>query len=140
MGVYVDEIPRSPKRYPVWPLGIVGSIAHDGDFAAAVVGTTASIKGIGIDIEPAERLPAGVTALVASGEEMLAFSDFEFPDKALFSIKEAVFKAAFPTDEVFMDFQDVHVARRSLSATTVYGRSVNWRILERPRILAIAWL
>jgi 4'-phosphopantetheinyl transferase EntD len=38
-------------RTPVWPDGVVGSITHTGDFAAAAVAWAADIAGLGIDSE-----------------------------------------------------------------------------------------
>lgn len=56
LGVPTAGIPRSPKRYPIWPVGITGSITHDAEFAAAVVAPTGRFGGVGIDIEPAVPL------------------------------------------------------------------------------------
>jgi 4'-phosphopantetheinyl transferase EntD len=139
VGTPVADIPRSPERYPVWPAGITGSIAHDAQFAAAVVAPDDQLGGIGIDIEPAQQLQPGISELVATAEELAAFSDLPFGNKALFSIKEAVFKAVYPHDRTFLDFHDVTVARGSQTATTMYGRTICWRILTIPRVLAIAW-
>lgn len=135
----VDAIPRSTERYPVWPEGVIGSIAHDAAFAAAVVGPAKLIGGIGIDIEPCEPLAPGVAAMVAVPNEMTAFSDLPCGEKVLFSIKEAVFKAVFPRDRVFLDFHDAVVDRGSRTARTSYGRLVSWRIVAEPRVLALAW-
>jgi len=139
LGSPTVEIPRSPQRYPVWPAGLVGSITHDAQFAAAIAGPANNFGGIGVDIEPPRPLPNGVTEIVASADELMAFSDLPYGDKALFSIKEAVFKAVYPHDRVFLDFCDVTVARSSQMATTNCGRILNWRVLTDPWVLAIAW-
>jgi hypothetical protein len=55
MGVRAGEIPRALDRVPVWPGGIVGSITHDGSWAAAVVADAARLGGVGIDIESRRR-------------------------------------------------------------------------------------
>lgn len=139
LGVPVKEIPRTAERYPLWPSGFVGSISHDRDFAAAVVAPAHRLRGIGIDIEPAEALQPGICDIVSSRVEMSAFSDIPFGDKALFSIKEAVFKAVYPLDGRFLDFHEVAVARPARTAKTGYGRVVHWRVITVPRVLAIAW-
>lgn len=139
LGIQVAEIPRTTKRYPLWPSDIVGSISHDREFAAAVVAPANRVRGIGIDIEPAEALQPGICDIVSSRVEMSAFSDIPFGDKALFSIKEAVFKAAYPLDGRFLDFHEVAVARPARTAKTNYGRVVHWRVTTAPRVLAIAW-
>jgi 4'-phosphopantetheinyl transferase EntD len=140
LGVPVAGIPRSPKRYPIWPAGVTGSITHDGEFAAAVIAPTDKFAGVGIDIEPAVPLTPEIRNLVGQPDEWAGFSNFALCDKALFSIKEAVFKAVYPRDEIFLDFHDVSVAFAPRTATISYGGTVHWRILSSPRILAIAWL
>lgn len=138
-GAPVTDIPRSSQRYPVWPAGLVGSITHDDEFAAAVVCPSATLRGIGIDIEPAENLPPDLSQILGSPAELAEFSDLPFGEKALFSIKEAVFKAVFPHDSIFLEFHDVTVSRASQTASTSYGRVVHWRVLNLPRVLALAW-
>jgi len=140
LGVPITGIPRSPKRYPVWPAGITGSITHDAEFAAAVIAPADRFDGVGIDIEPAVPLTPEIRSLVGQPEEWAGFSRFVPCDKALFSIKEAVFKAVYPRDEIFLDFHDVTVAFAPQTATISYGGTVHWRILSSPRVLAIAWL
>jgi 4'-phosphopantetheinyl transferase EntD len=139
LGVPVREIPRTAERYPLWPQGIVGSITHDREFAAAVVAPSDRLRGIGIDIEPAEPLQPGICNIVSPPGEMAAFSDIRFGDKALFSIKEAVFKTVYPRDGRFLDFHEVAVTRHTRTARTNYGRVVHWRVTTLPRVLAIAW-
>jgi 4'-phosphopantetheinyl transferase EntD len=140
LGVPVAAIPRSPSRYPIWPAGITGSITHDAEFAAAMVAPADRFGGIGIDIEPAVPLAAEIRNLVARPEEWAEFSNSGLYDKALFSIKEAVFKAVYPRDGIFLDFYDVTVAFGPQTATISYGGTAHWRILNSPRVLAIAWL
>src|SRR5919197_1670142 len=48
---------RSASGAPVWPVGVVGSLAHDARAAVATVGLARDINALGIDIEPAEQLP-----------------------------------------------------------------------------------
>jgi 4'-phosphopantetheinyl transferase EntD len=140
LGVSAAGIPRSPRRYPIWPAGIIGSITHDSEFAAAVAAPADRFGGVGIDIEPAVPLAPDIRNLVGQPEEWADFSNFALYDKALFSIKEAVFKAIYPRDGIFLDFHDVTVAFALRTATVSYGGTVHWRILNSPRVLAIAWL
>jgi 4'-phosphopantetheinyl transferase EntD len=135
----VDAIPRSPHRSPVWPIGLVGSISHDAEFVAAAVGLSNAVKGLGIDIEPLQQLPAGVMEMIGTKRELEALGGLEFCDKVLFCIKEAVFKAVYPRDSIFLDFNDVTVSVKPEVAKTTYGRTVNWRVATTRRVLAIAW-
>jgi 4'-phosphopantetheinyl transferase EntD len=140
LGVPVAGIPRSPRRHPVWPAGITGSITHDSEFAAAIAAPADRFGGVGIDIEPAVPLAPEIRDLVGQPEEWASFSNFALSDKALFSIKEAVFKAVYPRDGIFLDFHDVTVAFGPRTATISYGGTIHWRILNSPRVLAVAWL
>jgi 4'-phosphopantetheinyl transferase EntD len=128
-GVPVADIPRSSRHDPVWPTGLLGSITHDNEFAAVVVCRSATLQGIGIDL----------SQILGTPEELADFSDLLFGEKVLFSIKEAVFKAVFPRDGIFLEFHNVTVSRASRTASTHYGRVVHWRVLNFPRVLAIAW-
>jgi 4'-phosphopantetheinyl transferase EntD len=140
LGIEARDIPRREKGGPLWPTGVIGSLAHDEALAAAVVARAGKLEGIGIDIEPSENLPAEVAELVAKNEkEREQFSGDPFGDKALFCIKEAVFKAVNPHDRAFLEFDQVAVDRKSQTARTYYDRWVHWRVLTSPRVIAIAW-
>lgn len=139
IGFPVDEIPRSSERYPLWPDGVTGSIAHDSGFAAAVVAPIERFGGVGIDIEPCEPLAPEIAAMIGQPAELRAFSDLLCGEKALFSIKEAVFKAVYPRDREFLDFHDAIVDRTARIATTRYGRVVSWNLVAAPRVMAVAW-
>src|SRR5216683_1888991 len=51
-------LPRASSGAPVWPAGVIGSLAHDPGVAVAAVGRSHDVGAIGIDVEPAELLPA----------------------------------------------------------------------------------
>jgi len=46
-------IPRSASGAPLWPQGLVGSLAHDDTVALAAVASAREFAGLGIDVEPA---------------------------------------------------------------------------------------
>lgn len=139
IGISVAALPRAPQQYPIWPDGLRGAISHDADFAAAIVASADQFGGVGIDIEPAEDLSLDLRTMISPAEELAAFSDMPFSTKALFSIKEAVYKAVYPHDGIFLDFHDVKINRAGNTAATNYGRTVFWRVLAAPHVLAVAW-
>src|SRR6476469_10727138 len=49
-------IPKSTAGMPVWPDGIVGSLAHDAKVAVAAMAARPEFHSFGIDIEPAAPL------------------------------------------------------------------------------------
>lgn len=124
---------------PLWPRGIVGSLAHDEAVAAAVLAPAAVLGGLGIDVEAAEPLDAELLSTVANPGERHLSVDEPLRGKVLFCVKEAVFKAVHPHDRRFLDFADITVEAALGVATTSYGRVVRWRAICAPRVLAIAW-
>src|SRR5262249_9142945 len=95
--------------------GVVGSITHCAGYRAAAVALTGDLAAIGIDAEPHAPLPGGVLTMVASQseQEMLARLTAGAPgycwDKILFSAKESVFKAWFPTTGRWLGFADAEI-------------------------------
>ncbi|WP_162619615.1 4'-phosphopantetheinyl transferase family protein [Salinicola peritrichatus] len=91
------------ERLPVWPDGIVGSITHSRELAAAAVARRESVGGIGIDAElllsneRARRLAPQI--LVDSERDWLErlppITQGEFVT-LVFSLKESLFKALYP--------------------------------------------
>src|SRR6202165_5059978 len=51
LGAGSTHVAMAADRAPIWPDGVVGSITHTGNFAAAAVAWAADIAGLGIDSE-----------------------------------------------------------------------------------------
>ena len=109
LGVPPCSIPKDGKGAPVWPPGVVGSLAHTDDIAVAAVALESNGLSIGIDIEPDVDLPDGLTEIVATPNELRRYNDGILRSRLLFVAKEAVYKATFPLDRRFLDFLDVEV-------------------------------
>jgi 4'-phosphopantetheinyl transferase EntD len=58
----------------------------------------------------------------------------------LFSIKEAVYKAVYPLDGVFLDHRDVEVCLASRTAIVRNGRIVNFRYCSAAHIVTLAFI
>ncbi|MDP9020846.1 MAG: 4'-phosphopantetheinyl transferase [Actinomycetota bacterium] len=90
---------QGPRRQPRWPDGVVGSIAHAGAWAAAVVAGEEHAWGLGVDIEVLEPpLPEDVQRVVA-GPLVTAPARHRlvpYASKIAFSVRESVFKCLFP--------------------------------------------
>jgi 4'-phosphopantetheinyl transferase EntD len=119
---------KSPSGAPVWPEGIVGSLAHDDRVALAAVARARDFAGLGIDIEPDEVLPAEMVDLVATPAERSRYGPNFLYGRALFVAKEAVFKAVHPLDGVFLDFQDIEVDVENQVAHVRSGRAVRVKV------------
>jgi enterobactin synthetase component D len=106
-----------PSREPVWPAGIVGSITHDHDYAAAVVQQEGRERGIGIDIARVideAVLPSLLDAIVDRQEfQVLRAQGRDWPGNALltlaFSAKESLFKATYRAVGYIFDFDAARV-------------------------------
>jgi 4'-phosphopantetheinyl transferase EntD len=104
-----------PKREPVWPDGVVGSITHCTGYRAAAVARTTDFRSIGIDAEPNAPTPKGVLEAIAVPTELARMDGLREAgdkvswDRLLFSAKESVYKAWFPLTRLWLGFEDADV-------------------------------
>lgn len=101
----------APDRAPIWPSGIVGSISHDTSWACAVVHREA--KMVGLDVEDCSDLPQEIWDTVLSASEAAWCRAQPQPGliaKAIFSIKEACYKAQYPLTKTIFGFEMFQVA------------------------------
>ncbi|MFE9655231.1 4'-phosphopantetheinyl transferase [Micromonospora sp. NPDC006431] len=116
LGYAPAPIRSGPRREPVWPAGVVGSITHCAGYRAAAVGRVTELAGLGIDAEPHAPLPDGVGALVTVAGEpdllgRLADADPGVHwDRLLFSAKESVYKAWYPLTGRWLGFEDAELS------------------------------
>ena len=112
LGFPTAAVLRRPGGDPNWPPGVVGSITHCSDFAAAVVAKRQDIVRLGIDAEPHLGLEASVIPLVCTAAEQSwcrEQDDQVYWETVVFSAKEAVYKALYPLDGRFLDFDDLEI-------------------------------
>ncbi|MEU7796529.1 4'-phosphopantetheinyl transferase superfamily protein [Micromonospora sp. BL1] len=115
LGYAPAPIRPGPRREPVWPAGVVGSITHCTGYRAAAVAPAGALAGLGIDAEPHEPLPDGVAGVVlTAGEpERLAALRAADPathwDRLLFSAKESVYKAWYPLTGRWLGFEEAEL-------------------------------
>ena len=133
-------IPKSTAGMPVWPEGIVGSLAHDAKVAIAAMAAQPEFQSVGIDIEPAEPLAPDLLGIVATAKERDRIDDDPFRGRLLFSIKEAIYKAVYPLDRTFLDHHDVEVSLADGTAVVRNGRVVRFRHCAATHIVALAFI
>lgn len=124
------HISRSVTGAPLWPKGMVGSITHTDDFAAAAVALTSDAIAVGIDTERimSESRARHVGRLVAWPAEVAhgraaGLSRLEALT-LVFSAKESIFKCLHPIVACYFDFHDVRIVdvdgpRRTFTARVV---------------------
>jgi 4'-phosphopantetheinyl transferase EntD len=140
LGYTGCALPKGAGGAPIWPAGILGSMAHDHQVAIAVVSTIQNINAVGIDIEPAEVLPPKLLDLIATPRERLQIPAGTYHGRLLFSIKEAVYKAVYPWDRRFLDHYDVEVDFENRTATVCNGRIVDFNFCIASHIVTLAYV
>ncbi len=116
LGHAPAPIRSGPRREPVWPAGVVGSITHCAGYRAAAVARDTDLAGLGVDAEPHDVLPEGVReAVTVAGEpDLLRRLGHDHPtvhwDRLLFSAKESVYKAWYPLTGRWLGFEDAELS------------------------------
>lgn len=108
LGVEDREVGRGVSGEPLWPEGVVGSIAHTGGRVLVAVGRAADgVVAVGVDVERTRPVDARLLRRVlAPGEAPPACAGA----LGTFCAKEAVYKAQFPATGRFLGFADVRLA------------------------------
>jgi 4'-phosphopantetheinyl transferase EntD len=70
IGAPATDLVRSAAGVPLWPRRIIGSLAYDETFVAAVVGRSDVMRGIGLEIEHIEPADEDLLGLVAGPFEL----------------------------------------------------------------------
>jgi 4'-phosphopantetheinyl transferase EntD len=129
---------RSASGGPLWPQGIIGSIAHDEAFAVVVAARRGRLVGLGIDVEPAEPLPEDVVDLVLVEAERRRTKDDRTAQRLVFVAKEAVYKAIHPLDGTPLDFPDIEIRLVDRTAALRDGRRLRLFPFAGQRLVAVA--
>ncbi len=108
------ELLRDADRVPIWPRGFVGSISHKRDLCAVAVARSETYRGLGLDIEPARAIRPELQKTICTEPERAWLRGCTREQQGLlcrivFSVKEAVYKAFYPSLREFWSFQDVGV-------------------------------
>jgi 4'-phosphopantetheinyl transferase EntD len=159
LGAEPGPVGAGARGEPLWPDGVVGTIAHCRGYRGCAVARAAELVTIGVDAEPHEALPNGLIDDLARAEERewlaeLARTEPEVHwDRLLFSAKEAVYKAWYPLAERWLGFEDAVLtvdprgrtfsARLLVEGPAVAGRELSgfdgrWLVDEGLILTAIA--
>jgi 4'-phosphopantetheinyl transferase EntD len=138
LGIAPGPILTGERREPRWPPGVVGSLTHCRVYCAAAVALDRDVLTVGIDAEPDDPLGPGLVRRLCAPAELdalEALGEVGLRAKALFSIKEAVYKAWYPVTHRWLGFHDVEVVA---AASPDGAGSFETRVLvEAPPELAV---
>ena len=140
LGHEMTALPKSLGGAPIWPKGVLGSLAHDSRVAVAAVGASENLEGVGIDVEPAEILPADLLHLVTTPRERARIESDPYRGRLFFVAKEAAYKAVYPLDQPLLGHHDVEVDLANQQATVRNGRVVKLRFCISTHLVALAFL
>jgi len=110
-------------RAPIWPVGIIGSISHSDRLAAALLDNDTDCLAIGLDIQPLspQSLAKDLKNTILHPVEIKRF-DNQFNARLfdlIFSAKETLFKALYPSCSIFFDHQDAEVFKIDSTQNTL---------------------
>ncbi len=116
-SLHLDRsIGRGPHGEPLFPTGVVGSIAHSaGLVAAAVAARRTGVLSIGLDLHSVGPLPGDLTEYIGRGRELRGaprLNSLGIAPGVLFSAKESVFKAWFSLTGNWLEFAQACVLLR----------------------------
>ncbi len=153
LGVEPGPILPGPKREPIWPPGVVGSLTHCAGYRAAALARTSDFQTIGIDAEPHAPAPDGVLEAIAIPAELRRMPGLRVDDpkicwdRLLFSAKETTYKAWYPVTKRWLGFEDADItlnadgtfhSRILLPDTPIAGFTGKWLVQGDVLVTAIA--
>ena len=132
MTAGIEKISSGKSGEPIWPRGYTGSITHTAKQAAAIIFRCEDAFSVGIDLEEFISLDIveeiGTMVLTPKEKEVYqALPNSSQIVTAIFSAKEAIYKAVYPKLQRFVDFQEVecmHISDKFMQFRTL-GRLCN---------------
>lgn len=105
----------------------------------AAIALRHEFEAVGVDIEPAEPLPPDVVELVATAREHNGLNGDPLRGRLLFAAKEAVYKALYPRDRVFLEYHDIEVDFAGGKAIVSNGHVLELRFCRASHVVALAF-
>ncbi|NOU52884.1 4'-phosphopantetheinyl transferase superfamily protein [Pseudoalteromonas sp. JBTF-M23] len=111
MGIKHVSIETAQDRAPIWPDGIIGSISHTQGIALAMTAPAHQLKGLGIDIEKPmsqtqeTKLKGQILHPLETAIHATLAEHVPCPLTVMFSAKESVYKALYPSVKRFFGFE-----------------------------------
>jgi 4'-phosphopantetheinyl transferase EntD len=140
LGKAACAIPKAASGFPIWPKELVGSIAHDREIAIVALAKANEIVSLGVDIEPPDAMHIELSEMVATNAERRQIGFNPLLTGLLFTAKEAVYKAVYPLDMIFLNFLDIEIDLTARRAIVRNGRILELRFCNSPRLVTVAYL
>lgn len=114
------SLPANKDRSPDWPTNVVGSISHNQSLVGAAVAHSSDLLGVGIDFEVMGRTKLELAKQIRSPGDINKhpkLSDEELLT-LIFSCKETLYKALYPSVKKFFGFEDAALRELDLENGT----------------------
>lgn len=106
-------IPCRSDRTPHFPDGIVGSVSHTRDLAAAVAAPDTHVRALGLDVEKLRPLEPAIVPMVTTAAERARGAADPGETVRWFGAKEAVYKCWYTAGgQRILEFEEVEVDLR----------------------------
>ena len=107
-------IPKGCGGEPIWPTNYVGSIAHSGSLALAVVAKKSHVLSLGVDLELISAVTEDLWTLIFLPREIEYLYKVDICQRAviatiMFSAKEAFYKLQYNVTRQYVDFLQTSV-------------------------------
>jgi 4'-phosphopantetheinyl transferase EntD len=114
LGYAAVALPMGDDRAPQWPAGATGSITHTDGFCAAVAATTARIRALGLDVEPAASVKPELWHRICGPDELAIVQSQDARTAIetatlIFSAKEAFYKCQHTLTGQWLGFSDISI-------------------------------
>lgn len=125
LGSVLGDLPVDEKGIPCWPPELVGSLSHTDLRASALVARGSDYISVGCDVE---EMMSPVKAQEVRAAILTPHEISSLPKETeleashitrIFSLKEAFYKAIFPLEKRFIDFQEVEVLGLGTAGLTI---------------------
>src|SRR3989440_895882 len=138
LGIHDVSIPSGPRREPLWPPGIVGSITHCRGYVAAAVVSSEHLTALGIDAEERGAVGSDLESLLCTPVEAQRHRGCEHASwrTLLFSAKESVFKALYPLRHLELEFPHLEVVLEPFGEPEPGERGPSLRMVPQGRFSA----
>jgi 4'-phosphopantetheinyl transferase EntD len=114
LGIEDAVIVNGADRAPLWPTGAVGSISHTRGYCGVVIASSNVYAALGLDVEQADPLRAPLVRSITRAEERVYLDGLPEVSrfvvaKAIFSAKEAAYKAQYVLSQTFLGFSAMRI-------------------------------
>lgn len=116
MGRELLSLPVNADRSPQWPSDVVGTISHNQYWVGAAVAKSTELIGLGMDFEVMGRTRLELGKQIRTAEDIKKhpkLSDEELLT-VIFSCKESLYKALYPSVQKFFGFEDAALVELDL--------------------------